>query len=162
MSRVQKAHCKTPMLLSHLWWVNATWYSHNTLAQSLFLARSTHEAEACFGSWFESSQIFAGELLYPHLRGWALQLLSNPGKHPWHRIPMGLGNPSSQSSYSGCCLFQGQGKKPKLSHSFLLACKINNYGSQKVFLHLRSMEKSAGKMGTRPDKKTVLVLLWLL
>lgn len=134
----RKLTAKSPsMLQPHLWWVSATWCILNALTQSLFLARSTHEAQACFGSWFESSQIFAGELLSPHLRGWALQLLSNP----WHWIPIELGSPSSQSSYSGCCPFQGQGKnkKPKkpinqkTSHRFLLVCKINKYGSQNIF-----------------------------
>lgn len=147
MSRVQRAHCKIPILL----WVNAMWSIHNSLPQSLFLTRSTHDAQACFGSWFESSQIFAGELLYPHLGGRALQLLGNPGKYPWHGFPMGLGNPSSQSSYTGCCLFQGQGKKT--SYRFLFVCKIKKYGSKNIFFNLKSAEKSSGKMGTRPDKQ---------
>lgn len=68
----------------------------------VYFWRGQPTTAACFGSWFESSQIFAGELLYPHLRGWALQLL---------RI---LGSPHGMGSW-------WDWEAPALSHPTLVA-----------------------------------------
>lgn len=42
-------------------------------------------------------------------------------------------------------------KKPSLR--LLLVCKINKYGSENIFLNLRSVEKNSGKMGSHSDKQ---------
>lgn len=75
-----------------------------------------------------------------------------PWEAPMAWDPNGIGKP--QLSVILLCLLSlpGSGEK-KTSHRFLLVCKIKKYGSQNIFLHLRSMEKSSGKMGTRPDKQ---------
>jgi len=67
MSREPKTCCKIAILLSHLWWVSATWYMHNTFTHSLFLLRSTHNTAACFFKliWIISN-ICWGAAVTPH------------------------------------------------------------------------------------------------
>lgn len=95
---------------------------------------------ACFGSWFESSQIFAGELLYLLVSPAAAQ---NPRKPPWHGILMGLGSPSSQSPYTGCWLFQGQEKKPHTG--FFLCAKLTNTAVRTFFCAWGLWRRALGK-----------------
>lgn len=65
--------------------------------------------------------------------------------------PDGIGKPQLSVTLHWLLTLPGSGKKT--SHGFLFVCKINKYGGENIFLRLRSMEKSAGKVGTHPDKQ---------
>lgn len=114
----------------------------------VYFWRGRPATAACFGSWFESSQIFAGELLY--LLGEPCSC-SESREAPMAWDPDGIGKPQLSVTLHWLLTLPGSGKKT--SHGFLFVCKINKYGSENIFLRLRSMEKSAGKVGTHPDKQ---------
>lgn len=142
MSRVQKTCCKIPILLSHLWWVNAMWYIHNALTQSLFLTRSTHDSSLFWKLIWVIPNICWGAAVSPP--AWVSPAAAqNPGKPPWHGILMGLGSPSSQSPYTGCWLFQGQEKKPHTG--FFLCAKLTNMAVRTFFCAWGLWRRALGK-----------------